>query len=110
MKQTHKSNRKRCRQNLWRFSIVEVISIYIYPDNLKAKATLFFWELKDIGIIGIGMLISVFAIAKLGTTLPLAISALYAFLTIRLQDSSILDYIRYAAEFFLGRPQRYEWR
>ena len=31
--------------------------MYIYPDNLKSKATLWLWELRDIGIIGIGCLI-----------------------------------------------------
>ena len=25
--------------------------MYIYPDNLSAKATLWLWELRDIGII-----------------------------------------------------------
>ena len=25
--------------------------MYIYPDNLKSKATLWLWELRDIGII-----------------------------------------------------------
>lgn len=27
--------------------------MYIYPDNLKSKATLWLWELRDIGIVGI---------------------------------------------------------
>lgn len=87
-----------------------MIPLYIYPENLKAKATLFLWELRDIGIIGVGCLIAVFAMAKLGILFPLVIIAVYAFLTIRVQDSSILDYIRYAVEFFFGRPQQYEWR
>jgi len=26
--------------------------MYIYPDNLSAKATLWLWELRGIGIIG----------------------------------------------------------
>ena len=33
--------------------------MYIYPDNLSAKATLWLWELRDIGIIGVGLLLSV---------------------------------------------------
>lgn len=37
--------------------------MYIYPDNLKSKAVLWLWQLRDIGIIGIGCLISVFALA-----------------------------------------------
>ena len=28
--------------------------MYIYPDNLKSKAVLWLWELRDIGIIGVG--------------------------------------------------------
>lgn len=35
--------------------------MYIYPDNLSAKATLWLWELRDIGIIGVGLLLSVLA-------------------------------------------------
>ena len=33
--------------------------MYIYPDNLKSKAVLWLWELRDIAIIGVGALISV---------------------------------------------------
>ena len=32
--------------------------MYIYPDNLKSKATLWLWTLRDLAIIGIGSLIS----------------------------------------------------
>ena len=53
--------------------------MYMYPDNLKAKATLWLWELKDLGIIGIGLLISVFALSQLGFMPPIVITAVYAF-------------------------------
>ena len=33
--------------------------MYIYPDNLKSKAVLWLWELRDIAVIGVGALISV---------------------------------------------------
>ncbi len=84
--------------------------MYIYPDNLKAKATLWLWELRDIGMIGIGCLISVFALTQLGFLLPIVLTALYAFLSIRIDDTSILDFIRCAFFFFIGRQQLYEWR
>lgn len=84
--------------------------MYIYPDNLKAKAILWLWELRDVGIIGVGLLISVFALAQLGTFIPIVLIALYAFLSIRVEDTSIMDFIRYAAAFFFGRPQTYDWR
>ena len=84
--------------------------MYIYPDNLKSKATLWLWELRDIGIIGVGCLISVLALSQLGWFVPIVLTALYAFLSIRVEDVSILDFIRYAAAFFLGKQQAYDWR
>ena len=67
--------------------------MYIYPDNLKSKAVLWLWELRDIAIIGVGALISV----------------AYAFLSIRLEDTSILDFLRYAIRYFLLGQQTYAW-
>lgn len=84
--------------------------MYSYPDHLKAKATLWLWELKDIGIIGIGFLISVFALARLGFMPPIVLTAAYAFLTIQFEGTSILDFIRYACAFFISKQQFYEWR
>lgn len=84
--------------------------MYMYPDNLKAKATLWLWELRDIGIIGVGLLISVFALAQLGIMIPIVITAAYAFLSIRFEDTSILDFISYACAFFIFKQQLYEWR
>ena len=84
--------------------------MYMYPDNLKAKATLWLWELKDIVIIGIGLLISVFALSQLGLMPPIVITAVYAFLTIQFEDTSILNFIRYACSFFILKQQLFEWR
>ena len=84
--------------------------MYMYPDNLKAKATLWLWELKDIGIIGVGLLISVFALSQTGILVPIVITAVYAFLAIRFEDTSIMDFIRYACAFFILKQQTYEWR
>lgn len=84
--------------------------MYIYPDNLKSKAVLWLWQLRDVGVIGIGCLVSVFALARLGFLPPIVVTSLYAFLTIRFDDTSILDFIRYACTFFFTRQQFYEWR
>lgn len=84
--------------------------MYMYPDNLKAKATLWLWELKDIGIIGVGLLISVFALAQLRLMPPIVITTVYAFLTIQFEDTSILNFICYACNFFLLKQQIFEWR
>ncbi len=84
--------------------------MYIYPDNLRAKASLFLWTLNNIAVICVGCLISVFAIAQLGFMPPIAVTAVYAFLTIRFDDTTILDFIRYAFAFFAGKQQIYKWR
>lgn len=82
--------------------------MYIYPDNLKSKATLWLWQLRDIGIIGVGALISILALTQIRFISPIVITAVYAFLTIRFEDTSILDFIRYACAFFIGKQQTYE--
>ena len=84
--------------------------MYIYPDNLSAKATLWLWELRDIGIIGVGLLLSVLALTQTGIALPLVLTAVFAFLTIRHEGTSILDFIRYAAAFLLTKQQYHDRR
>lgn len=83
--------------------------MYIYPDNLKSKATLWFWELKDVAIIGIALVISVTTFSKLGIILPLVVTASYGFLTIRFDDTTILKFICNAYNYFIGVRQLYEW-
>lgn len=84
--------------------------MYIYPDNLKAKATLWLWELKDIAVIGFLALISVFALVKVGAMFLLVITMLYAFLSIQFEGVSILSFIKSAIIFFIIKQQLYEWR
>ena len=89
--------------------LFQIEMMFIYPDNLKAKATLWLWELRDVAIIGVGFLFSVLAIAQTGILLPLVVTVLYAFLSIRLEGSSILDFLRYAVCFLILKQQYYEW-
>jgi hypothetical protein len=84
--------------------------MYIYPDNLKAAPTLFLWRLKDLAVIGIGALISIFAMAQMGFSILLAVTLAYAFLAIRFDDTSILDFIKYAARYFFVEQQEFRWR
>ena len=84
--------------------------MYIYPDNLKAAPMLFLWRLKDLAIIGIGALISVFAMSQTGFTLPVIITLVYAFLAIRFDGTSILDFIKYAVNYFFVEQQEFRWR
>jgi len=71
---------------------------------------LWLWELRDIGIIGVGLLLSVLALTQTGSMIPLVITAALAFLCIRHGGVSMLDFLRYAAAFFFFDQQYYEWR
>ncbi|MDE7399457.1 MAG: hypothetical protein K2N06_08030 [Oscillospiraceae bacterium] len=84
--------------------------MYIYPDNLKAAPMLFLWRLKDLAVIGIGSLISVFAMSRTGFTLPVIITLVYAFLAIRFDGTSILDFIKYAVKYFFIEQQEFRWK
>lgn len=84
--------------------------MHIYPNNLKAKPTLWLWALRDVAVIGVGLVLSVLALVELGLVPPLIATVLYAFLSIRLEDSSILDFLRYAMCFLFLKQQHFEWR
>ena len=84
--------------------------IYIYPDNLKSAPMLFLWRLKDLVVIGTGALISVFALSQTGMTLPIVITVAYSFLAIRVEDISILDFLKYAVNYFIIEQQEYRWK
>ena len=83
---------------------------YIYPQNLKATASLWLWSLRDFTVLCVGLLISVLALTQMGWLLPFALTAAYAFLSIRLEDLTVLDYIRFAVRFLVSQQQTYEWR
>lgn len=82
--------------------------MYLYPDNLTARATLWLWTLRDVAVIGIGALLSALALTQTDLVLPLVITAVYAFLAIRHDGVSMLDFLRCAAVFFFGQ-QYFEW-
>ena len=87
-----------------------MMKTYIYPQNLRAQATLWLWSLKDLAVAGAAALLSVLAAAQIKTVVPLALSAAYAFLTIRFDDRTVLDFLRQAARFFITSQQYFEWR
>lgn len=82
--------------------------MYIYPENLKAKPIMWFWELQNVMIIGIGTIISILILSQTGFFIPVVIVAVYAFLAIKFDDTSILDFLKYACSYFL-KQQLFEW-
>lgn len=83
---------------------------YIYPHNLKAQAKLWFWNLRDIVIIGVALLISILALTQIKFFLPLALTLVYMFLSIQFDDTSVLDFIRQGVKYFLINQQYFEWK
>lgn len=83
---------------------------YIYPQNLKAQAKLWFWNFRDIAIIGVALLVSILALTQVQFYLPMALTLVYAFLTIRMGESTVLEFIFRAVRFFITTQQYYEWK
>ena len=83
---------------------------YLYPQNLKASANLWLWSLRDFLILSIAILISAVILLNSGIVLPGAISLAYGFLTIRRDDTAVMDSIGYAVKFFISGQQYFEWR
>ena len=83
---------------------------YIYPQNLKATANLWLWGLRDFCIIGIAVLLSVVILVYVQFFVPAVVTLCYAFLTIRMDDTTVLDYMKYAVKFLISTQQYFEWR
>lgn len=83
---------------------------YIYPQNMRTQAKLWFWNLKDVIILAIALTISVVSWVKLGFILPAALTLGYAFLSIRMDEYSVLDFIRRAWRYFVSTQQYFEWK
>lgn len=83
---------------------------YLYPQNLKATANLWFWSLRDFCILGISTLLSIVMLVQLRFIVPAAATLCYGFLTIRMDDTTVLDFMKYAVRYFISTQQYYEWR
>lgn len=68
------------------------------------------WSLRDFAILGVAALISIVLLVELGIMLPAAITLCFGFLSIRMDETTILDYIRYAGRYFITTQQQFEWR
>ena len=77
---------------------------------MRTQTKLWLWSLKDIIILGIALTLSVVLWAKLGFIIPAALTLVYAFLTMRMDETSILDYIKCSWRYFISTQQYFEWR
>lgn len=83
---------------------------YLYPQNMRTQAKLWFWGLRDIIILAVALTVSVVSWAKLNFIVPAAMTFVYGFLSMRLDDTSIIDYIKRAARYFISTQQYFEWK
>ena len=82
---------------------------YLYPQTLKATANLWLWSLRDFAILCIAVLLSALALVQLGMFIPAAVTLCFGFLTIRMDDTTVLDYMRYAVRYLISTQQYFEW-
>ena len=85
------------------------MTTYLYPQNLKATANMWLWSLRDFAIISISMLLSVLILANTRMVIPLAVTLCFGFLTIRLEETTVMDFIRYAVKYFISTQQEFYW-
>jgi hypothetical protein len=83
---------------------------YLYPQNLKAAANIWLWSLRDFAILAVAALISVLILVNTFFYIPVVLVFIYAFMTIRLEDATVMDFLRYAIKFFITTQQYFEWR
>ncbi len=83
---------------------------YLYPQNLTAKANMWLWSMRDFIILCIALVASAVLLVEFRLLTPAAVTLCFAFLTIRKDDTTVLDFIRYAGRYFFSSQQYYEWR
>lgn len=83
---------------------------YIYPENLKSQSKLWLWSLRDIVILGVALVISVVSLAEIRFVIPLVLTVLFGFLSIRLDETTVLDFIRRCFRYFITTQQYFEWQ
>ena len=86
------------------------MTTYLYPQNLKATANLWLWSLKDFAVLGTAALLSIVMLVQLKFFVPAAATLCFGFLTIRMDDTTVLDFIKYAVRYFVSTQQYYEWQ
>lgn len=77
---------------------------------MRASATLWLWSLKDFAIIVVGALFSAMVLATTKILIPAVLTAAFAFLSIRNDETTILDFIKYAVRYFISTQQIYYWK
>ena len=86
------------------------MTIYLYPQNLRATANLWLWGMRDFVILCVAALLSVALLFYASMVLPAAVTLCFGFLTIRVEETTVMDYLGWAVRYFLTTQQQYLWR
>ena len=78
--------------------------------NLTATTDPSAYKDADFIIIAVSALIAVILLVEIRSMLPAAIVLCYAFVTIRMDEITVMDFIIYAGKYFLATQQTYRWR
>jgi hypothetical protein len=65
--------------------------------------------LKDFSILAVAALIAVLILVNTFFFVPVVLVLICAFMTIRLEDITVMDFLRYAVKFFITTQQYFEW-
>ena len=76
---------------------------------MRASSTLWLWSLKDFAVIVIAALFSALVLATTKILIPAVLTAIYAFLSIRSDETTVLDFIKYGVRYFISTQQYFEW-
>lgn len=77
---------------------------------MRASATLWLWSLRDFAVIVIAALFSALVLATTKILIPAVLTAAFAFLSIRSDETTVLDFLKYAIRYFISTQQYYIWR
>lgn len=66
------------------------LKTYIYPENLRSNIKLCFWSVRDFIIICGGIVLSVIVLVNLWNFLPIAATACFSFLSLRVDETATL--------------------
>ena len=83
---------------------------YLYPQNMRLKPKLWLWPVRDLIVLGLCAPGAALVAVKFGWYFPAATVALGAFLSVRPEEQSVLDFLSCAVRYFWSGQQYYEWR
>ena len=83
---------------------------YLYPQNLKSEVGMWLWSMRDFSVVAVCALVSALVFATTKSVIPLAVAGVYGFLTIRIEDLCVLDFLSWATRYFITTQQEFRWR